>query len=266
MRAWASWERRIAAWRRSEGGRDRRCTGLAAQHASSSRRGRGRPTQVSSRRPAMGRAHTRGMGGRAPQLGRVDCRQLEALLDGAARTWRRRGARAACRASVPRSRLRPGRPASGAAPGRAGGGARRGQDARSRSAAIVEALYDGGAGSVLVTRADAEARAAVREVLPARASTCAGAGGLDRARRCRSRQGSPSWSRPAPPTAPSSTRPASAPSCSARRSWCTRTWRGGPPPAGSRCSPISRAPTASSSSPAWTPRSRASSAASPPAR
>jgi pyridinium-3,5-biscarboxylic acid mononucleotide synthase len=33
-------------------------------------------------------------------------------------------------------------------------------------AAIAKALYDGGAGSVLVTRADAEARVAVREVLP----------------------------------------------------------------------------------------------------
>ena len=35
-----------------------------------------------------------------------------------------------------------------------------------QAAAIAKALYDGGAGSVLVTRADAEARAAVREVLP----------------------------------------------------------------------------------------------------
>ena len=51
--------------------------------------------------------------------------------------------------------------------------------------AIVRSLLDGGAGSVLVTRADDEARAAVRRVGARRRGARARAAGLGRPARCR---------------------------------------------------------------------------------
>ena len=51
-------------------------------------------------------------------------------------------------------------------------------------AAIATALLEAGAGSVMVTRADADARAALLEVAPDARDGRAGAAGVGRARRC----------------------------------------------------------------------------------
>ena len=55
--------------------------------------------------------------------------------------------------------------------------------------AIARALLESGAGSVLVTRADAAARAALRRVAPRRRGGRAGAARLGRAATCRRRAG-----------------------------------------------------------------------------
>ena len=110
--------------------------------------------------------------------------------------------------------------------------------------AIVRALRDGGASSVLVTRADEAARAAVRRV---------DAGALEHERaRCAWIPVAPLappravWrsSRRAPRTRRPCTRRASAPSCAARTSSCTRTaaWPGST--ASSRSRPRCARPTA----------------------
>ena len=131
-------------------------------------------------------------------------------------------------------------------------------------AAIVEALVAGGAGSVLVTRAGEDVRAAVRAVAPdAREDERARAVWIER-------------SLPEPAglvvlvSAGTSDRPVlheagSAPNCSGQAWPSTRTWAWLVSTASLPSFPTSRVPIASSSSRAWTRRSRASSAASSPA-
>ena len=128
-------------------------------------------------------------------------------------------------------------------------------------AQIFVALLEGGAGSVLATRADEAARAAVRALVPD-AEEDALARCIWVARAVPEPRGwSPSCP-PAPPTARSFARCGSARSFSGRPSSSTRTSASQASTGSRRRCRTSSAPTASWSSRGWTARSRASSAAS----